>query len=67
MHKEIWRVPNIKYVLSQKMQGMVLTFNKRFGVHGSNLHFQGKDTTYSDGYLNKIWIIGSFIHIFGIY
>ena len=68
MHKEIGRVPSVKYVLSRKMHGIVLMLNKRVRMRGTNLHFQdGNDNTYPGGYLNKIGIIGSFIHIFRIY
>lgn len=39
-------MPSVKYVLSQKMCGIVLVLSKRVGRHEKNLHFQnGNDTT----------------------
>lgn len=49
-------MPSVKYVLSQKMHGIVLVLNKRVGMHEISSHFQNGNVTASSitGYLN--WI-----------
>lgn len=61
-------MPSVKHVLGQKMRGIALMLNKKVGMLGTDLHFQGdSDATYPGGYSNKVVIIGSLTHLFRIY
>lgn len=55
IYNETCRVPSVKYVLSQKMHGIVLVLNKRVGMHKTSLHFQNGNDTASRWIFKLDW------------